>query len=121
MRRERLAAYYLEDFSVVNTEEFADHRAAGEREIFLKSGQGRKWLDELELKSQPAKGGKSKPRQACAPLAHSYPVPPTTNKQRVMLPSVTPFTFVVREVGLIFDHGLPIMPAIGVTDYKHTP
>jgi len=47
----------LGDFSVLYTEEFSDHRTAREREKFLKSGQGRKWLDELEFRSQPAKGG----------------------------------------------------------------
>jgi putative endonuclease len=47
----------LRDFSVVHTEEFPDHRTAREREKFLKSGLGRKWLDELEVRSQPAKGG----------------------------------------------------------------
>jgi putative endonuclease len=46
----------LGDFSVVHTEEFPDHRTAREREKFLKSGLGRKWLDELEVRSQPAKG-----------------------------------------------------------------
>jgi putative endonuclease len=39
----------LGDFSVVHTEEFPDHRTAREREKFLKSGLGRKWLDELEV------------------------------------------------------------------------
>jgi len=47
----------LGDFSVVHTEEFPDHRTAREREKFLKSGLGRKWLDELEVRSQPAIGG----------------------------------------------------------------
>ena len=47
----------LGDFSLVYTEEFADHRTARQREKFLKSGQGRKWLDELPVKSQPAGGG----------------------------------------------------------------
>jgi len=47
----------LGDFSVVHTEEFPDHRTAREREKFLKSGQGRKWLEGLEVRSQPAEGG----------------------------------------------------------------
>jgi hypothetical protein len=56
MRQDCLVAYFLGDFSGVNTEKFPDHRAAREREIFPKSGQGRKWLDELEISSQPAIG-----------------------------------------------------------------
>ena len=47
----------LGDFFVLYTEEFPDYKAAREREIFLKSGQGRKWLDDLESKSRPARGG----------------------------------------------------------------
>jgi predicted GIY-YIG superfamily endonuclease len=47
----------LGDFSLLHTEEFSDHTSARDREKFLKSGQGRKWLDELEVKSQPARGG----------------------------------------------------------------
>jgi len=46
----------LADFSVLHTEVFPDHRTAREREEFLKSGQGRKWLDELEVRSQSAGG-----------------------------------------------------------------
>ncbi|MBW1805118.1 MAG: GIY-YIG nuclease family protein [Deltaproteobacteria bacterium] len=42
------------DFIVLYTEEFPDYKTAREREKFLKSGQGRKWLDELESKSRPA-------------------------------------------------------------------
>jgi hypothetical protein len=47
----------LGEFFVLLTEDFADYRSARKREKFLKSGQGRKWLDELELKSEPARGG----------------------------------------------------------------
>jgi putative endonuclease len=47
----------LGDFSLLHTEEFSDHTSARDREKFLKSGQGRKWLDELEVKSQSARGG----------------------------------------------------------------
>jgi putative endonuclease len=47
----------LGDFSIVHTEEFPNHGTAREREKFLKSGQGRKWLDALEIRSQPAEGG----------------------------------------------------------------
>jgi putative endonuclease len=43
------------DFFLLHTENFTDYRTARDREKFLKSGQGRKWLDGLE-KSQPARG-----------------------------------------------------------------
>ncbi|MBW1738150.1 MAG: GIY-YIG nuclease family protein [Deltaproteobacteria bacterium] len=46
----------LGDFLVFYTEEFPDHKMAREREKFLKSGQGRKWLDAFESKSRPACG-----------------------------------------------------------------
>jgi putative endonuclease len=45
----------LGDFCVYHTEKFTNYQTAREREKFLKSGQGRKWLDELD--SGPAKGG----------------------------------------------------------------
>ncbi|MBW1849681.1 MAG: GIY-YIG nuclease family protein [Deltaproteobacteria bacterium] len=38
----------LGDFIVIHTETFANHKSARQREIFLKSGKGRKWLDNLE-------------------------------------------------------------------------
>ena len=44
-------------FYVLHTETFEDYKAARLREKFLKSGQGRKWLDALEPKSEPARGG----------------------------------------------------------------
>jgi len=44
----------LGDFIVLCTEEFPDYKTAREREEFLKSGQGRKWLDELESGTRPA-------------------------------------------------------------------
>ena len=47
----------LKDFFVLHTEEFPDYKKARVRKKFLKSGQGRKWLDTLELKSEPARGG----------------------------------------------------------------
>jgi putative endonuclease len=47
----------LDEFSVLHTEKFEDYEEARDRERFLKSGQGRKWLDELEIKSEPAGGG----------------------------------------------------------------
>jgi len=47
----------LDKFFILHTEEFRDYSKARDRERFLKSGQGRKWLDELEIKSEPARGG----------------------------------------------------------------
>ena len=47
----------LKDFYVLHTEEFPDYKQARIREKFLKSGQGRKWLDTLELKSESTRGG----------------------------------------------------------------
>jgi putative endonuclease len=38
----------LGDFSVLYTEIFDDYPTARAKEKFLKSGQGRKWLDKLE-------------------------------------------------------------------------
>jgi putative endonuclease len=45
------------EFFLLHTEEFADHSSARTREKYLKSGQGREWLDELESQSEPATGG----------------------------------------------------------------
>jgi hypothetical protein len=39
---------------VLHTETFSDYTSAREREKFLKSGQGRKWLDKLENVLKPA-------------------------------------------------------------------
>jgi len=47
----------LGEFVVLHTEEFADHKSARIREKFLKSGQGRLWLNKFEAQSEPAKGG----------------------------------------------------------------
>ena len=47
----------LQEFRVLYTEKFPDHNMAREREKYLKSGQGRMWLDEWESKTGPAKGG----------------------------------------------------------------
>jgi hypothetical protein len=44
---------------VLHTEEYADYKSARKREKFLKSGQGRRWLDDLESQSEPASGGYS--------------------------------------------------------------
>jgi len=47
----------LDDFVVLHAEEFPDYNTARRREKFLKSGQGRKWLDKLEAKSESSRGG----------------------------------------------------------------
>jgi putative endonuclease len=47
----------LGDFFVLHKETFNDYTSARKREKFLKSGQGRKWLNELEALSEPARGG----------------------------------------------------------------
>jgi predicted GIY-YIG superfamily endonuclease len=52
------AGQLLGDFFVLYTEEFPDYKTAREREKFMKSGQGRKWLDELESNTGPARGGR---------------------------------------------------------------
>lgn len=44
----------LDNFFVLLTEEFPDYKTAGEREKFLKSGQGRKWLYEFESGTRSA-------------------------------------------------------------------
>jgi len=49
----------LGEFIVLHTEKFADHKSARIREKFLKSGQGRLWLNKFESQSEPAKGGYS--------------------------------------------------------------
>jgi putative endonuclease len=57
------AGQLLDEFQVLYTEEFPDHGAARRRERFLKSGQGRKWIDELALASEPARGAYEKVSQ----------------------------------------------------------
>ena len=52
--RHSKAGQLIGKFTVVHTESFTDHKAARSREKFLKSGQGRKWLDKLGSKSEPA-------------------------------------------------------------------
>ena len=47
----------LDDFVVLHMEEFPDYKKARAREKFMKSGKGRKWLDEFEAKSESARGG----------------------------------------------------------------
>ena len=51
------AGQLLGAFSLLYTEEFPDYRGARIRERSLKSGRGRRWLDEMELASRPARGG----------------------------------------------------------------
>jgi putative endonuclease len=47
----------LGHFFVLHTVTFPDYKVARLRDKFLKSGQGRKWLDDLESESEPARGG----------------------------------------------------------------
>ena len=49
----------LGEFIVLHTEEYANHKSARKREKFLKSGIGRKWLDEFESQSELTRGGDS--------------------------------------------------------------
>jgi putative endonuclease len=60
------AVQIIGKFSVIHTESFNDHKSARLKEKFLKSGQGRKWLDKLEIESKPATrpAGKSRPDQS---------------------------------------------------------
>jgi putative endonuclease len=51
------AGRLLGEFQVIHTEEYPDHAQARVREKFLKSGQGRKWLDDHFPKTGPAEGG----------------------------------------------------------------
>ncbi len=43
------ASQLLDEFIILHEEAFPDYNSARGREKFLKSGQGRKWLDELDL------------------------------------------------------------------------
>jgi hypothetical protein len=47
----------LDEFFVLYKETFSDYKSARRKEKFMKSGQGRRWLDELEIESEPARGG----------------------------------------------------------------
>jgi len=51
------AGQLLRDLEVVHTEECDRYVTARIRERYLKSGQGREWLDEVERTSWPASGG----------------------------------------------------------------
>ena len=44
-------------FTLLHTEEFPNYESARTREKFLKSGQGRAWLNQLEERTRPAGGG----------------------------------------------------------------
>ena len=44
-------------FKILHTEAFPDHRSARKREKFLKSGQGREFLNTLYPATGPASGG----------------------------------------------------------------
>jgi putative endonuclease len=65
------AGQIIGTFTVIHTESFTDHKSARIKEKFLKSGQGRKWLDKLEtesdqphsrrVKSATKPAGKSRP------------------------------------------------------------
>jgi putative endonuclease len=45
------------EFEVMHTEQFPDYASARVREKFLKSGQGREWLNTQWPRSWPATGG----------------------------------------------------------------
>jgi len=44
----------LGEFILIYTAAYPDYKSARKQEVFLKSGQGRKWLDQLEELSEPA-------------------------------------------------------------------
>jgi len=52
--RRSKAGQLLGEFTVLHTETVPDYKTARVREKFLKSGQGRKWLDALQGMSEPA-------------------------------------------------------------------
>ena len=56
------AGQIIGKFTVIHTESFTDHKSARLREKFLKSGQGRKWLDKLENVLESAKQPADKAR-----------------------------------------------------------
>jgi putative endonuclease len=49
------------DFKLIHTEEFPDYSSARKREKFLKSGQGRKWIEISLTRHGPPKAGKAIP------------------------------------------------------------
>ena len=73
----------LKDFFTLHIEEFSDYQKARIREKFLKSGQGRKWLDTLELKSESAEADKATlPGGMCASGALRSPSTQPADKSR---------------------------------------
>ena len=55
--RKSKAGQLLSDVRLIHSEQSPDYASARAREKFLKAGQGREWLDELEKDSRPACGG----------------------------------------------------------------
>jgi len=55
------AGQIIGDFCLIHTERFPDYKTARAREKFLKSGQGREWLSNLEQSCGPPKAGKASP------------------------------------------------------------
>jgi putative endonuclease len=51
------SAQVIGPFKLLHTEEFPDHISARKREKFLKSGQGREFLNSLFPATGPASGG----------------------------------------------------------------
>ncbi len=60
------AGQLLGQFELVHTESFIDYKTARIREKFLKSGQGRVWLNQNVTRA-------CAPRSTCAPKARSIP------------------------------------------------
>lgn len=56
MRRSK-GGQVIGSFTLLHTEEYPDYACARKREKFLKSGQGRVWLNRLEARTRPAGGG----------------------------------------------------------------
>jgi putative endonuclease len=57
------AGQIIGNFTVIHTESFTDHNSARIKEKFLKSGQGRKWIDKLEAELESA----TKPADKASP------------------------------------------------------
>ena len=55
--RRRKGGQAIGPFEVVVTEAYSTYDEARQRERFLKSGQGRQWLDEMLPRPRPAAGG----------------------------------------------------------------
>jgi putative endonuclease len=56
-RKESKGSQVIGTFDLLKTESFEDYKSAREREKFLKSGVGRKYLDEYETLTRSAEGG----------------------------------------------------------------